>query len=37
MAKAKDVNLIGYAIGLVSVGVLFYVIGYGYQKGRDKA
>ena len=26
-----------YILGLVSVGVLFFVIGYGYQAGKEKA
>ena len=26
-----------YAIGLVSVGVLFFVIGYSLKKGRERA
>jgi hypothetical protein len=37
MAKKTEMSLAGYALGLVSVGVLFFVIGYSFQKGRDQA
>ena len=30
-------NLLGYAIGLISVGVLVYVIGYSFNKGKKEA
>jgi hypothetical protein len=34
MAGKKDISLVGYAMGLVSVGVLFFVIGYSFQTGK---
>lgn len=37
MAKSKDMTLGTYAMSLLGVGVLFFMIGYGYQKGRDIA
>jgi len=33
----KKMNVGQYVMGLVSVGVVFFVIGYSLQKGRDKA
>jgi len=30
-------KIANYAIALVSVGVLFYVIGYSFEMGKDKA
>lgn len=36
MAKQK-MNIGTYAVSLVGVGILFFMIGYGYQKGRDIA
>ena len=30
-------NFVKYAVGLVSVGVLFYVIGYSFEMGKDRA
>lgn len=35
MARKKGV--IGWIIGLVSVGVLFFVIGYSWKKGEQTA
>ena len=34
MAK-KEMTIGKYAIGLVSVGVLFFVIGYSLERGKD--
>lgn len=36
MASKKG-NLANYAIGLVSVGLLFFVIGYSLERGKDSA
>ena len=36
MAKSK-MTIGQYALGLVSVGVLFFVIGYSFEKGKDRA
>ncbi len=33
----KKMNVGQYVMGLVSVGVVFFVIGYSLQKGKDKA
>ena len=35
MAKSK-MTIGQYAMGLVSVGVLFFVIGYSLQKGKEQ-
>ena len=35
---AKNKMTIGqYVLGLASVGIVFFVIGYSLQKGREKA
>jgi hypothetical protein len=36
MVKSK-MTIGQYALGLVSVGVLFFVIGYSFEKGKDRA
>ena len=36
MAKEKK-GLIGTAVSLAMVGVLFFVIGYSFKKGQEKA
>jgi transketolase C-terminal domain/subunit len=33
----KKGGIIGTAVGLAMVGVLFFVIGYSLKKGREKA
>lgn len=36
MAK-RQMTIGTYALGLVSVGVLFFVIGYSFEKGKERA
>jgi|TARA_R100000908_G_C3755964_1_gene150573 hypothetical protein len=33
----KTMPVSAYVLSMLSVGILFYVIGYGYCKGRDAA
>jgi len=38
MASAsRDTGLIGMAIGLAVLGLTVYIIGYSWQKGRERA
>ena len=37
MGKNGSMSVGAYAISMLSVGVLFFVIGYGYFKGKESA
>lgn len=34
MAVKKPKGIVGYALGLLGVGILFFVIGYSFRSGR---